>query len=72
MHNPDVAQLQTFLVAEGYSIPDAVTNYFGPETFAAVKAFQKANGLPVTGYVGPLTRAILNKGIIATTPEAGH
>jgi hypothetical protein len=67
--NSDVAQLQSFLVAEGYSIPDATTDFFGNETLAAVKAFQKANGIPQTGYVGPLTRAVLNKGVISTTVE---
>ncbi len=34
---------------------------FGPATLAAVKRFQVANGVsPVSGYVGPLTRATLN------------
>ena len=68
-NNDDVAALQTFLVGEGYLIPDAVTRFFGPETLAATKAFQKANGIPATGFVGPLTRAVLNKGVIPTTPE---
>jgi len=61
MHNADVMKLQKFLVAKGYSIPDAVTDYFGSQTFAAVQAFQTANGIPATGYVGPLTLAALNK-----------
>jgi peptidoglycan DL-endopeptidase CwlO len=32
--------------------PDGV---FGPRTSAAVRAFQKAHGIPTTGNVGPLT-----------------
>lgn len=34
---------------------------FGPRTLAAVEAFQRAHGLPVTGLVGPLTRAALGE-----------
>lgn len=37
------------------------TSVFGPATTAAVKAFQKAHGLPMTGFVGKLTRAALNE-----------
>jgi hypothetical protein len=33
---------------------------FGPRTFSAVKAYQKAHGIPNTGYVGQLTRGSLN------------
>lgn len=38
-----------------------VTGNFGPKTFSAVTSFQNANNLPPTGFVGPLTRAVLNK-----------
>jgi hypothetical protein len=33
---------------------------FGPKTLSAVKAYQTANGVPATGYVGILTRQRLN------------
>ena len=33
---------------------------FGPKTLSAVKAYQTANGIPATGFVGVLTRARLN------------
>jgi peptidoglycan hydrolase-like protein with peptidoglycan-binding domain len=36
------------------------TDYFGLKTFQALKRFQKAHGLPATGYLGPLTRAAIN------------
>jgi hypothetical protein len=41
------------------------SGYFGKLTEAAVKAFQKQNGLPQTGTVGPLTRAKLNNGVLS-------
>ena len=52
-------ELQNRLISEGYLKAEA-TGYFGPLTFAAVKAYQTANGLPSTGFVGPLTLAKLN------------
>ncbi len=41
--------------------PGTESTYFGPLTFAAVKKYQALNNIPVTGYVGPLTRAALTK-----------
>lgn len=59
----DVRELQTFLMNRGYSVDaseQSPTSYFGQTTWAAVKAFQVANGIPDTGIVGPITIAKLN------------
>lgn len=55
----DVIALQTRLTATGY-YSGPITGYFGSLTRAAVVRFQAAHGLPQTGFVGPMTRAILN------------
>jgi len=58
--NTDVTQLQKRLTAFGvYKGP--ITGYFGSLTLAAVKKYQKMNGLAQLGNVGPGTRAALNK-----------
>jgi hypothetical protein len=69
----DVSALQNLLIAGGYSIPSissgaAQPGYFGSQTQAAVKAYQAANSIPSTGFVGPLTVASLNKGGTAVVP----
>jgi peptidoglycan hydrolase-like protein with peptidoglycan-binding domain len=64
-----VVALQNALVAQGHlSMPAGVPmGYFGALTKAAVAKWQAANGLPATGYFGPLSRARFN-GSVATTP----
>ena len=59
MVNSDVVALQSFLAVQGYfhSTPIGV---FGPLTYRAAQNFQAAHGIPATGYVGPLTRAVIN------------
>lgn len=49
-----VADIQQKLKQMGYDI-GSVDGIFGQKTLAAVKAFQKAQGLPVDGIVGPNT-----------------
>jgi peptidoglycan hydrolase-like protein with peptidoglycan-binding domain len=56
-----VKELQERLRAEGYFTFRTSTGYFGPITFEAVRAYQKAHDIPATGFVGPLTTAELNK-----------
>lgn len=69
-----VVALQTALISAGYNIPAissgaAAKGYFGSQTQAAVKLYQAANGIPSTGFVGPLTRAALNGGAVAAAPS---
>ena len=64
---PTVTQLQGKLKLEGFS-PGAVDGDFGPGTEAAVLAFQKSNGLPADGIVGPGMAAAL--GLTAQTGAA--
>lgn len=71
----DVVALQTALMNAGFNIP-AITagtakGYFGSQTQAAVKLYQASKGIPNTGFVGPLTRAALNGGAVATAAPAG-
>lgn len=54
----DVKNLQQALNAKGYSL--TVDGEFGPSTQAAVKNFQRANGLTDDGVVGPKTWEKLN------------
>lgn len=65
----DVRALQEFLIGAGY-LSTEVTGYYGPETEAAVRAYQSANGLPNVGRVGPMTLALLNQGTVGQLSTA--
>lgn len=50
-----VAQLQERLMELGFMDNDEPTDYYGEMTKAAVEIFQRQNGLPADGIVGPST-----------------
>ena len=58
--NVAVSVLQKNLIEKGYLTINAPTGYFGPLTAAAMKAFQKASGLPQTGAADPATFKAMN------------
>ena len=60
MRSNYVIELQNKLRSLGYFTYPVTTGYFGPITLASVRAFQYAHNIPITGFVGPLTRAALN------------
>ena len=66
----EVTKLQTFLKAQGYLTAPLVPN-FGNATLAAVRAFQKANGISQTGTVGPLTRSAVQKASCGSSNSGG-
>jgi len=54
MSGADVTAAQAALKAKGFD-PKGVDGSYGPDTEAAVKAYQAANGLETDGVVGPKT-----------------
>jgi peptidoglycan hydrolase-like protein with peptidoglycan-binding domain len=58
----DVKQLQDILIKLGY-LKAKSTGYYGSSTYAAVKAFQKANKITQTGIVSTATAAAVNKAL---------
>ncbi len=68
-----VVVLQQALVAQGYLVMPAGVSmgYFGSLTKAAVMKWQAANGLPATGFFGPMSRAKFNGSAGATGTVPG-
>ncbi|MES3005928.1 MAG: SwmB domain-containing protein [Patescibacteria group bacterium] len=68
MTGSDIQSLQKFLNALKFKVsiigpgsPGNETSYFGPATKSALVKFQGINGIPATGFFGPITRAFTNK-----------
>lgn len=57
----DIPFLQLRLSEMGYFNFPILTNYFGSVTLGAVRQLQEQYDLPTTGFVGPLTRGLLNQ-----------
>ena len=67
-HGDDILALQQFLNEHGFTVAltgpgssGQETGFFGAKTYHALIKFQKANGLPATGYLGPLTRKLFSQ-----------
>lgn len=69
----NVRKLQNTLIELGYMPKGSADGAYGYQTYNAVKAFQKANGLEVDGVAGPLTLTNLYEnpnvvGVVDATP----
>ncbi|BBW97720.1 peptidoglycan-binding protein [Geobacillus icigianus] len=71
MSSPEIKQLQLRLKAQGFFTYPQATGYFGAVTEEAVKAFQRAMNLPVTGSVDPATYAKLTVSASSRTLAIG-
>jgi LysM repeat protein len=63
----DVSVLQFLLARHG--IGRVIDGYFGRETDAAVRSFQRRSGLAVDGIAGPMTLAALEGKKVSTSPR---
>ncbi|UOE93832.1 peptidoglycan-binding protein [Alkalihalobacillus sp. LMS39] len=66
----DVVDLKINLEKAGFQVPGNTTDFFGPQTEARVKEFQRAFGLTADGVAGPATLSKLNEVIssLGTVP----
>lgn len=69
MYGDDVRELQQRLWDLGYAEVGEIDGYFGPMTEAAVKAFQRDNGSPANGVVGPTIWAKLLEPVLTAAGE---
>ncbi len=64
-----VSSLQTFLAGQGYfNSAYFGTGHYGAITLRSVAQFQASHGVPSTGFVGPLTRALIQQLSCGTNP----
>ena len=64
-----VIELQEFLIDKGFLQGQATGNFYSL-TLKAVKAFQSANNIPNTGYIGILSRTEINNELSAETASS--
>jgi uncharacterized protein YjbI with pentapeptide repeats/peptidoglycan hydrolase-like protein with peptidoglycan-binding domain len=67
-----VITMQYLLAGLGYLTPQDFSGRVGPETVAAIKAFQKATGLPETGSFSDELAKRVNKVAGKAEPPLGH
>jgi N-acetyl-anhydromuramyl-L-alanine amidase AmpD len=70
-----VSLLQWDLTAGGWLSRSAVLlggGTFGPRTLSALRSFQTANGVPATGFYGPLTAAALRRSLARSPSGAAR
>lgn len=65
----EVSQLQEFLITQGVLASQYDTGNFYSLTLQAVKTFQTKEGIvPVSGFVGPITRGVINTILASEVP----
>ena len=74
LRHAEVSELQRFLITLKFLSAGNDTGFFGNLTYSAVITFQTRNGIPGTGFVGPLTLQKLNqlRGGGSTTALSGN
>jgi len=67
--NSEVRELQQYLIGKGFLTGNATGNFYSL-TYSAVKSYQASKSIRSTGYVGPLTREVINADLAGTSTSA--